>query len=58
MGMAKVGLSVLGGLGFPMGRDQYRSLQFDNVTTDNAVDAFGVEESELTTFRSYLGLAG
>ena len=58
MGMAKVGLSVLGGLGFPMGRDQYRSLQFDNVTDDNAVDAFGVEESELTTFRSYLGLAG
>ncbi|MEF8851224.1 MAG: complex I NDUFA9 subunit family protein [Haloarculaceae archaeon] len=58
MAMAKVGLSVLGGLGFPMGSDQYRSLQFDNVTDDNDVAAFDVDASDLRTFRSYLGLAG
>jgi NADH dehydrogenase len=56
MGMAKVGLSVLGSVGFPMGQDQYRSLQFDNVTDDNATGAFGVDESALTGFASYLGL--
>ncbi|MEF8884698.1 MAG: complex I NDUFA9 subunit family protein [Haloarculaceae archaeon] len=58
MAMAKVGLSVLGGLGFPMGSDQYRSLQLDNVTDDNDVAAFDVDASDLRTFRSYLGLAG
>jgi NADH dehydrogenase len=58
MAMAKVGLSVLGTLGFPMGSDQYRSLQFDNVTDDNDVGAFAVDESTLTSLASYLGLAG
>jgi len=54
MGMAKLGLSVLGGVGFPMGKDQYRSLRIDNVTVDNDVGAFDVAESDLTTLRSYL----
>jgi NADH dehydrogenase len=54
MGMAKLGLSVLGGVGFPMGKDQYRSLRIDNVTADNDVGAFDVAESDLTTLRSYL----
>jgi uncharacterized protein YbjT (DUF2867 family) len=58
MSMANVGLSVLGSVGFPMGKDQVRSLRLDNTTARNDVDAFGVSESELTTFRSYLGLAG
>ena len=60
MALAKLGLSV-GDLipGFPMGKDQYRSLQFDNVTDDNDVDAFGVGVGELTTLKAYLrGRAG
>ena len=66
MPLAKIGLSsldlvparILDSLpGVPrMGSDQYRSLQFDNTTTDNDVDAFGVEESELTTVPGYLGV--
>ncbi|MBB6644950.1 complex I NDUFA9 subunit family protein [Halobellus ruber] len=56
MGLAKLGLSI-GDLipGFPMGTDQYRSLQFDNVTDDNDIDAFDVGVGELTTLKSYLG---
>ncbi|WP_049937119.1 complex I NDUFA9 subunit family protein [Haloplanus natans] len=55
MAMAKIGLSVLGSLpGAPMGADQYRSLQFDNTTAHNDVEAFGVDESELTTLGDYL----
>ena len=55
MALAKLGLSV-GDLipGFPMGKDQYRSLQFDNVTDDNDVGAFGVGVGELTTLKAYL----
>jgi len=55
MGLAKIGLSI-GDLvpGFPMGKDQYRSLQFDNVTDDNDLDAFGVSVGELTTLKAYL----
>ncbi|SDY50604.1 complex I NDUFA9 subunit family protein [Halobellus clavatus] len=60
MGLAKIGLTLGGAIpGFPMGKDQYRSLQFDNVTDDNDVDAFGVGTGELTTLRAYLnGQAG
>ncbi len=58
MGIAKVGLSVLGAVPkAPMGADQYRSLRFDNTTDDNDVEAFGASESELTRLSSYLGLA-
>ena len=55
MALAKLGLSV-GDLipGFPMGKDQYRSLQFDNVTDDNDIDAFDVGGGELTTLKAYL----
>jgi NADH dehydrogenase len=56
MGMAKVGLSVLGSVGFPMGSDQYRSLKIANTTDDNDVDAFGVAESDLKTLTEYLGV--
>ena len=57
MALAGVGLSVMDAVpGVPMGNDQYRSLQFDNTTSDNAVEAFGVAEADLTTFRSYLGV--
>jgi NADH dehydrogenase len=57
MGLAKVGLGVLGGIGFPMGKDQYQGLRFENVPEENDLGAFGVSESELTTFREYLGLS-
>ena len=57
MALAGVGLSVAGKIpGFPMGADQYRSLQFDNTTADNDVGAFGVEETDLRTLSSYLGV--
>ncbi len=57
MGLAGVGLSVAGSIpGFPMGADQYRSLKFDNTTDDNAVDAFGRTEADLTSLGSYLGV--
>jgi NADH dehydrogenase len=55
MGLAKIGLSVLDFVpGFPMGKDQYRSLRFDNVTDDNDIDAFGVETGGITTLKAYL----
>jgi uncharacterized protein YbjT (DUF2867 family) len=57
MPLAGVGLRIADKVPFiPMGADQYRSLQFDNVTDDNDVGAFGVEESDLRTLRSYLGV--
>jgi NADH dehydrogenase len=57
MPLAKIGLSVLGAVpGFPMGPDQYRSLQFDNTTADNDVAAFGVDPEELTTLAEHLGV--
>jgi NADH dehydrogenase len=59
MGLAEVGLSIAGAIpGFPMGRDQYRSLQFDNTTADNDVDAFGYATSDLVTVGEYLGVDG
>jgi len=59
MALAGVGLSVAGKIpGFPMGGDQYRSLQFDNTTADNDVDAFGVSEGDLQTLGEYLSTAG
>ena len=56
MSLAGIGLSVAGSIpGFPMGADQYRSLQFDNTTDDNAVSAFGMTDADLTSLRSHLG---
>jgi len=57
MPLARVGLTVLGAVpGFPMGPDQYRSLQFDNTTADNDIGAFGVDPDELTTLGAHLGV--
>lgn len=57
MPLARIGLTALGLLpGFPMGPDQYRSLQFDNTTADNDISAFGIETDDLTTLGEYLGL--
>jgi len=56
MVLARVGLTVLGAVpGFPMGADQYRSLQFDNTVTDNDVTAFGRDPHDLRTLADYLG---
>lgn len=57
MALAGVGLSVMDAVpGMPMGRDQYRSLKFDNTTSDNDVGAFGADDARLTAFRAYLGV--
>ncbi|TKX80248.1 complex I NDUFA9 subunit family protein [Halorubrum sp. SD626R] len=57
MPLARIGLTVLGAVpGFPMGPDQYRSLQFDNTTADNDVAAFGVDPDGLTTLGAHLGV--
>ena len=41
MGIAKAGLAVADAIpGAPMGADQYRSLTFDNTTSENDIDAF------------------
>lgn len=55
MWLAKLGLSILDALpGSPMGTDQYRSLQLHNTTDDNDIDAFGVDQDDLTTLAVYL----
>jgi len=60
MPLAKLGLTVGGYVpGFPMGPDQYRSLQFDNSVGSggpdaNDVRAFGVDPADLRTFDDYL----
>ena len=56
MPLAKVGLTALGAVGFPMDADQYRSLKVDNTVDHNDVGAFGASESDLTTFDEFLGL--
>ena len=58
MALASIGLTAAGPLPFiPMGPDQARSLRMDNTVVENDVTAFGVDLSELTTLREYLGLA-
>jgi len=58
MALAGVGLKTLGVLpGFPMGGDQYRSLQFDNTTDDNDVPTFGVDPGDLQPLSAYLGVS-
>jgi NADH dehydrogenase len=57
MPLAGVGLTLGGKVpGFPMGADQYRSLQFDNTTDDNDIGAFGVSNGDLTGLDTYLGV--
>jgi len=57
MPLAKIGLPVLGSLGFPMGSDQYEGLDFDNTPTTNDVESFGRDPVSMRSFRSYLGVA-
>ena len=57
MALAGIGMTV-GGLvpGVPFGPDQYRSLQLDNTTENNGIDAFGLTPAGLTSLASYLGI--
>lgn len=53
--LAKLGLTLADPLPFiPMGRDQARAFRYENVTDDNAVAAFGVDPTSLTTVDEYL----
>jgi NADH dehydrogenase len=57
MSVAGIGLSVAGAIpGVPMGRDQFKSLQFDNTTDSNDISAFDTETAALKTLSSYLGI--
>lgn len=55
--LAKVGLAVAGYIpGFPMGADQGRSLELENVPEHNDIDRFDVEAADLRSLESYLGI--
>jgi uncharacterized protein YbjT (DUF2867 family) len=57
MALAGVGMTVAGAIpGFPFGRDQYRSLKFDNTTASNDIGAFGYTSDDLVSLPEYLGL--
>ncbi len=55
MPLARIGLTVAEFVPFiPLGRDQYRSLTFDNVTDTNAVEELGGDIEDLRSFNEYL----
>lgn len=55
--LAKAALSVGGMIpGFPLGGDQGRSLDLDNVPVENQLSAFGRTSDELRTLQSYFGI--
>lgn len=57
MPIAKLGLSFAGMIPFiPLGPDQARALEIENIVEDNDIDVFGVSEDDLTTFSAYLGV--
>lgn len=50
MVFARVGLTIGGmGPGFPMGPDQFRSLQFDTTVSENAIHEFGMVPRDIQT---------
>jgi NADH dehydrogenase len=57
MAFAKLGMTAADPIPLvPFGSDQYRSLKFDNRVARNDVEAFDVEEDDLTTLEEYLGV--
>lgn len=57
MELTKIGLTAVDQLPFfPMGADQARALQRDNICTDNEVTAFGIDPKSMLTVREYLGI--
>jgi NADH dehydrogenase len=58
MPLAKLGLTMADPVPFvPFGRDQYRSLKVNNTVAHNDVEAFGLDEGDLTTLADYLGVS-
>jgi len=57
MAVAKAGL-YLGEYipGFPLGANQARGLEVDNVASQNDIDVFGRTVDDLKTFGEYLGV--
>lgn len=57
MELTRIGLSLAEPVPFiPMGLDQARSLEMDNVIEDNDVTAFGIDPETLRTLGEYLGV--
>lgn len=56
MVFADVGLTLLGAVGGPLGREQARSLRRDLTVPDNDVEAMGLSVDALRTLEDYLGL--
>ena len=54
MALARVGLTVLGSVGFSLGADQYRSLKMNHTVPENDIGAFGVDAADLRTLGAYL----
>jgi NADH dehydrogenase len=53
--LAQLGLTLADPLPFvPMGRGQAQAFRYENVTEENAVDAFGIEADDLTRLEAYL----
>ena len=55
MALAEIGLSAVDPIPLiPFGTDQAHALRMDNVPDHNDIEAFGVDESDLTTLRMFL----
>lgn len=55
MPLARIGMTVMELLPFlPFGRDQYRSLSFDNTVQHNDCEKFGYSSEELVEFSAFL----
>lgn len=56
MVFADVGLTLLGAVGGPLGREQARSLRKDLTVSDNEVGALGLSVEDLRTMEDFLGM--
>ncbi|ELZ13918.1 NAD-dependent epimerase/dehydratase [Halovivax asiaticus JCM 14624] len=57
MALSKLGLTLAGPVPFvPFGPEQAQGLSVDNTVDRNAIDAFGVEASDLRSLADYLGV--
>ncbi|AOW81135.1 NAD-dependent epimerase/dehydratase [Halodesulfurarchaeum formicicum] len=55
MSLTEIGMNLADPISFvPFGRDQYRSLQFDNTTAENDISAFGLEPADLLSLAEYI----
>ena len=57
VGLARIGFSLARPIPFiPFGPDQARSLQFENITQNNAISEFDIDPAALRTLEEYLGI--